>query len=119
MEVEEGGDVEEEEVKEGDKLETETAGGEKSGADNVQSLLLQRYSSLGPLSSEESQVLGMFLLLVVLWLTRCLSHFPLLTISCYYCSFYPRSPGFAPGWADVLPPGVGDASPAILVTPLA
>ena len=65
------------------------AGGE------VRALLLQRYAELGPMSSHEYSVLGLFLLLVGLWLTR--------------------SPGFVPGWADLLPPGISDATPAILV----
>ena len=48
------------------------------------------------MSRHEYSVLGLFLLLVVLWLTR--------------------SPGFMTGWADLLPPGVTDATPAILIS---
>ena len=63
---------------------------------DVQLLLHSRYAELGKMTGHEYAVLALFLLLVVLWLTR--------------------SPGFVPGWADMLPqPGVGDATPAVLV----
>ena len=63
---------------------------------DVQLLLRARYTELGRMTGHEYAVLALFLLLVVLWLTR--------------------SPGFVPGWADLLPQGgVGDATPAVLV----
>ena len=63
---------------------------------DVTSLLKTRYAELGPMSRHEYSVLFLFILLVVLWLTR--------------------SPGFVSGWADVLPPGCGDATPAVFVS---
>ncbi len=63
---------------------------------DVKLLLRTRYAELGRMTGHEYAVLALFLLLVVLWLTR--------------------SPGFVPGWADQLPqPGVGDATPAVLI----
>ncbi|XP_073327838.1 solute carrier family 13 member 1 [Pagrus major] len=58
----------------------------------------EQYRSLGPMSSQEMFTGGVFLVMVLLWLTR--------------------SPGFMPGWASLLPhnPGyITDATVALLL----
>ena len=62
----------------------------------INRLLQDRYQELGKLTRHEKAVLALFILLVVLWMFR--------------------SPGFMPGWADLLPSGIGDATPAIFVS---
>ena len=69
---------------------------ETNVSDNIKDLLLSRYNELGPMSRHEKSVLCMFLLLVILWMTR--------------------SPGFVTGWEVLLPAGISDATPAIFIS---
>ncbi|XP_023349618.1 solute carrier family 13 member 5 isoform X3 [Eurytemora carolleeae] len=78
------------------KVKDELENISEKGETDIKTLLTSRYKDLGSMSRHEYSVLGLFLLLVVLWLTR--------------------SPGFMTGWADLLPPGVTDATPAILIS---
>ena len=63
--------------------------------DNITRLLRSRYDELGAMTRHEKSVLSLFLVLVVLWMTR--------------------APGFVSGWGSLVPPGVADATPALLV----
>lgn len=67
-----------------------------SASCEVNKLLRDRYEALGKMTRHEKAVLFLFVLLVILWMSR--------------------SPGFMPGWADLFPPGIGDATPAIFVS---
>ena len=69
---------------------------EASAGDNVRRLLQSRYDELGSITRHEKSVLVMFIILVLLWMTR--------------------SPGFVSGWGELFPAGVADATPALLVS---
>ena len=68
----------------------------KNVSDNIKELLQSRYNDLGPMSRHEKSVLGIFIILVILWMSR--------------------SPGFVTGWEVLFPPGISDATPAILIS---
>lgn len=68
----------------------------ESVTSEVNKLLKERYEELGKMTRHEKAVLTLFMLLVFLWMSR--------------------SPGFIPGWADFMPHGIGDATPAIFVS---
>ena len=63
--------------------------------DNITRLLRTRYEELGGMTRHEKSVLSLFLVLVMLWMTR--------------------APGFVSGWGVLVPPGVADATPALLI----
>ena len=69
---------------------------ESGRQENVSKLLRSRYEDLGRPSRHEKMVLVMFIILVLLWMSR--------------------SPGFAPGWETLFPPGVSDAVPVMVVS---
>ncbi|XP_030281556.1 solute carrier family 13 member 1 [Sparus aurata] len=74
-------------------------GGEPSESEAAtREVIEKQYRSLGPMSSQEMFTGGVFLVMVLLWLTR--------------------SPGFMPGWASLLPHHSGyitDATVALLL----
>ena len=69
---------------------------ETSRGENVRKLLESRYAELGQMTRHEKTVLALFLTLVLLWMSR--------------------SPGFAPGWETLFPPGVSDGVPVMLIS---
>ena len=73
------------------KSDAETGGTE----DNITRLLRTRYGELGGMTRHEKSVLAMFFVLLILWMTR--------------------APGFVSGWGVLVPPGVADATPALLI----
>ena len=73
------------------KSDAETGGTE----DNITRLLRTRYDELGGMTRHEKSVLAMFFVLLILWMTR--------------------APGFVSGWGVLVPPGVADATPALLI----
>ncbi|XP_043231308.1 solute carrier family 13 member 5-like [Amphibalanus amphitrite] len=64
----------------------------------VKRSLQQRYRDLGPMSFHEGMVLFLFVVLVLLW--------------------FLRSPRFIPGWAELFPTAISDATPAIFIVVL-
>ena len=64
--------------------------------DNIRKMLQSRYDELGSVTRHEKSVLVMFIVLVILWMTR--------------------SPGFVSGWGELFPSGVSDAVPAMLIS---